>query len=64
MEEIQNKDWQYLVKSVINLVKHDKTHLKLLPKAERKIIKSMKHNYRVTQLHKHTQTWQNNLKFI
>ena len=47
MEKIQNKDWQYLVESVIKLVKHDKTHLKPLPKAERKIIKSMKHSNRV-----------------
>ena len=44
MEEIQNRDWQYLVQLVIKLVEHDKTHLKPLPKAERKIIKSMKHN--------------------
>ena len=47
MEEIQNRDWQYLVESVIKLVQNDKTHLKPLPKAERKIIKSTKHNYRV-----------------
>ena len=47
MEEIQNRDWQYLVESVIKLVQHDKTHLKPLPKAERKIIKSTKHNYMV-----------------
>ena len=47
MEEIQNRDWQYLVKLVIKLVEHDKTDLKPLPKAGRKIIKSMKHNYRV-----------------
>ena len=49
MEEIQNRDWQYLVDLVIKLVEHDKTHLKPLPIAERKIIKSMKHNYRVTR---------------
>ena len=30
MEEIQNRDWQYLVELVIKLVKHDKTHLKPL----------------------------------
>ena len=47
MEEIQNRDWQYLVESVIKLVEHDKSYLKLLPKTERKVIKSMKHNYRV-----------------
>ena len=28
MEEIQNRDWQYLVESVIKLVKYDKIHLK------------------------------------
>ena len=44
MEEIQNRDWQYLVESVIKLVEHDKNHLKSLPKAERKIIKSTKYN--------------------
>ena len=49
MEEIQNRDWQYLAESVIKLVEHDKSHLKLLPKAERKIIKSMKYNYRVAR---------------
>ena len=43
-EEIQNRDWQYLVESVIKLVEHDKNHLKLLPKAERKTIKSTKYN--------------------
>ena len=41
--------WQYLVESVTKIVEHDKSHLKLLPKAERKIIKSMKYNYRVVQ---------------
>ena len=34
---------------VIKLVEHDKTCLKPLPKAERKIIKSRKHIYRVAQ---------------
>ena len=43
-EEIQNRDWQYLVESVIKLVEHNKNHLKLLPKAERKTIKSTKYN--------------------
>ena len=49
-EEIKNRDWQYLVKSVIKLVEYDKSHFKLLPKAERKIIKSMKYNYRVARI--------------
>ena len=49
MEEIENRDWQYLEESVIKLVEHGKSHLKPLPKAERKIIKSMKYNYRVAQ---------------
>ena len=49
MEEIQNRDWQYLVESRIKLVELNKSHLKLLPKAERKIIKSMKYNYRVVR---------------
>ena len=49
MKEIQNRDWQYLIELVIKLVQHEKRHLKLLPKAERKIIKSMKYNYRVAR---------------
>ena len=49
-EEIQNRDWHHLVESVIKLVEHDKTHLKPLSKAERRIMKSMKHNYRVAQI--------------
>ena len=49
VEEIENRDLQYLVESVIRLVEHNKSHLKPLPKAERKIIKSMKYNYRVVQ---------------
>ena len=49
MEESQNRDWEYLLELIIKLVKHDKTHLKPLPKAERRIIKSMKHNYRVAR---------------
>ena len=43
------QDWQYLVESLTQLVKGDKNHLKPLPKSEKKIIKSMKHNYRVTR---------------
>ena len=49
MEEIENRDWQYLVESVIKLAENGKSHLKPMPKAERKIIKSMKYNYRVAQ---------------
>ena len=49
MEDIQNRGWLYLVESVIKLVEQDKSHLKPLPKAERKIIKSMKYNYRVAR---------------
>ena len=47
MKEIQNRDWQYLVESGINLVKNDKSVLKPLSKAEKKNIKSMKYNYKV-----------------
>ena len=47
---MQRRDWQYLVESVIQLVECDKNHLKSLPKSEKKkIIKSMKHNYRVVR---------------
>ena len=49
MKEIQNRDWQYLVELLIKLVEHDESHLKLLSKAERKIIKRTKYNYRVAQ---------------
>ena len=49
LEETQNRDWQYLVESVIKLLEHDKSHLKPLLKVERKIIKSMKYNYRVAR---------------
>ena len=49
MEEIQSSDWQSLEESVTKIVEHYKSYLKPLPKAERKIIKSMKYNYRVAQ---------------
>ena len=49
MEEIQNRDWHYLVELIIKLVEHDNIHLKPLPKAERRIIKSMKPNFRVAR---------------
>ena len=47
MEKIQNTDCQYLVELVVKLVEHNKSHLKPLPKAERKIIKSIKYNCKV-----------------
>ena len=50
MEEIQNRDWQYLVELVIKLVENNKSHLKPLPKAERKITISMNYNYRVARI--------------
>ena len=47
-EEVKSRDWQYLVESLIQLVEIDNTHLKKpLPKHEKRIIKSMKHNYRI-----------------
>ena len=66
MEEIKNRGWLYLVESVIKLVEQDQSHLKPLPKAERKIIKSMKYNYRSLEecMRQRTLIWQNNLKFI
>ena len=45
---VQNRYWQYLVESVIKLAKGNKSHLKPLPKNKR-IIKSMKHNYKVAR---------------
>ena len=59
MGEIQNRDCQYLVESVIKLVTHNKSHLKLLPKAEIKITGSLEEC-----MLQRTLTWQNNLKFI
>ena len=46
---MDNRDWQYSVESVIQLVEGNKSHLKPLPKREKKIIKSMKHNYGVAR---------------
>ena len=63
MKEIQNRDWQYLVGLVIKLVEHDKSHLKLLSKVERKIIKRTKYNYRVAR-RVYTLKWQKYSKLI
>ena len=49
LKEVQNRNWQYLVESVIKLAENDKSHLKPLSKNERKIMKSMKHNYKVAR---------------
>ena len=49
LKEVQNRNWQYLVESVIKLAENDKSHLKPLLKNERKIMKSMKHNYKVAR---------------
>ena len=49
LKEVQNRNWQYLVESVIKLAENDKSHLKPLPKNERKIMKSMKHNCKVAR---------------
>ena len=45
LEEVQNRDWQYLVESAIRLAENDKRQFKPLPRNENKIMKSMKHNY-------------------
>ena len=61
---------------MIQIVEKDKSHLKPLSKSEKKIIKSMKHNYRVARrvyasaytneefMRPHTQTKPNDLKYI
>ena len=49
IEELLSRDWQYLVESLIQLVKNNNSHLKPLPKLEKRIIKSMKHNYLVAR---------------
>ena len=49
LKGVQNRNWQYLVESVIKLAENDKSHLKPLSKNERKIMKSMKHNYKVAR---------------
>ena len=36
MKEVQNRYWQYLVESVMQLVERDKSHLKPLPKSKKK----------------------------
>ena len=41
MEKIQNRDWQYLLESVVKLVEHEENYLKPLPKAKKK--KKKKH---------------------
>ena len=35
MKEVQSRDWQYLVESMIQLVKDEKNHLKPLPKVKK-----------------------------
>ena len=47
LEKVQNRDWQYLVESVIRFAENDKSQFKPLPRNEKKITKSMKHNYKV-----------------
>ena len=66
MKEVQSKDWQYLVESMIQLVNGDKNHLKPLPKSEKKIIKSMKHKKKGQEgsIPRPTQTSLNNFRFI
>ena len=49
LEEVQSRDWQYLTESLIQLVEIDNSHLKPLAKHEKRIIKSMKHNYQIAQ---------------
>ena len=47
MKEVQNRDCQYLIESVTTFVEHDKSTLRPISKCEKKIIKNMKHNYKV-----------------
>ena len=49
IEEVQSRDWQHLVESLTQLVENDKSHLKPLPKHEKRIIKRMKHNYQIAR---------------
>ena len=49
MKEVQSRNWQYVVESLIQLVEGNKTQLKPFQKSEKKIIKSMKHNYSVAR---------------
>ena len=49
MKEVQSRDWQYLIESVITLVEHDESELRPISKSEKKVIKSMKHNYKVAR---------------
>lgn len=53
LKEAENRDWQYLVQSVIKFIENDKNHLQPLQKKKKKNIKikvkSIKHNYKVVQ---------------
>ena len=54
LKEAENRDWQYLVQSVIKLIENDKNHLQPLQKKKKKKnikikVKSIKHNYKVAQ---------------
>ena len=49
IEEVQSRDWQYLVESLNQLVETNNSHLKPLPKHEQRIIKSMKYNYQIAR---------------
>ena len=53
LKEAENRDWQYLVQSVIKFIENDKNHLQPLQKKKKKNIKikvkSIKHNYKVAQ---------------
>ena len=46
LKEAQNRDWQYLVESVIKFVENNKSHLKPLPKNEKN---SLEHSFKVAQ---------------
>ena len=49
MKEVRSRDWQYLAQSVMQLVKGEKSHLKPLPKIEKKIMKRIKQIFRVAK---------------
>ena len=53
LKEAENRDWQYLVQSVIKFIENDKNHLQPLQKKNKKKkkikVKSIKHNYKVAQ---------------
>lgn len=60
LEELQNRDWQYLIKNLLSSIENKKKsdYLTLLEKDEAKIMKDMKENYKFIQrVYNSTYSW-------